>query len=82
MKRIVRLIALLLPILPLTVAGQTKQDSIWRPVEFFVGTWSGTGEGEPGKGDYERTYQFVLNKKFIEVRIKSACLASKTHPDG
>jgi hypothetical protein len=34
-------------------------------------SWSGTGEGEPGKGNYERTYQFVLNKRFIQVNNKS-----------
>jgi hypothetical protein len=62
----------LFSLLPLTSLGQTiKQDSIWKPLQFFIGIWSGTGKGEPGTGNYERAYQFVLNKKYIEVNNKS-----------
>lgn len=58
-------------LLPAILRAQAKQDSPWEPMKFFVGKWTGTGEGEPGKGSYERSYQFVLNGKFIETRNKS-----------
>jgi len=43
----------------------------WIPFKSFIGEWTGEGGGEPGKGHYERNYQFIMNGKFIEVRNKS-----------
>jgi len=63
-------------------AQLSKQDSVWLPFHPFIGTWTGTGEGVDGKGTYERTYQFVLNKKYIEVRNKTIYPATKEHPKG
>jgi hypothetical protein len=62
--------------------GQTKQDSLWRPFQPFIGTWTGAGEGVDGNGTYERTYQFVLNKKYIEVKNKTVYPATKEKPTG
>ena len=49
----------------------SSQDSLWRPFEFLVGVWKGKGGGEPGMGEYERSYHFTLNKKFLQVKNKS-----------
>lgn len=79
MKRI----AFLLIITPSLSFGQmSKQDSVWLPLKFMIGTWTGTSEGQPGNGKYERSYTFALNKKFIEVRNKSTYLPSKENPKG
>ncbi len=79
MKRI--LFALILtPIL--SFCQTSKQDSVWLPFKNMIGTWTGTSEGQPGKGTYERTYQIVLNKKFIEVKNKSTYAPSKDNPKG
>jgi hypothetical protein len=75
------LIALLL-VVPIISEAQTKQDSVWLPLKNMIGTWSGTSEGQPGKGAYERSYQLVLNKKFIEVKNKSTYPPSKDNPKG
>lgn len=65
------------------IFGQmTKQDSIWLPMKYFIGTWKGVGENEARKGDYERSYQFVLNKKFIEVINKSTYPPTEKQPKG
>lgn len=65
MKKII----LLLVFAPARSFGQmSKQDSVWLPFKKMIGKWTGTSEGQPGKGKYERTYQNVLNKKFIEVK--------------
>jgi hypothetical protein len=78
-----RTIAALLIISPLLSFGQmTKQDSVWLPFRHIVGKWTGTSEGEPGKGTYERSYEIVLNKKFIEVRNKSTYPPSANNPEG
>lgn len=60
----------------------SKQDSLWRPFQPFIGTWTGTGDGVDGTGTYERTYQFVLSKKYIEVRNKTAYPVTKEKPKG
>jgi hypothetical protein len=60
----------------------SKQDSVWLPLKILIGKWSGESEGQPGKGKYERSYEIVLNKKFIEVKNKSTYLPSKENPKG
>lgn len=76
-------IVLSLLLLPYTLHGQlSRQDSIWLPVTFLLGEWEGTGGGQPGIGKYERSYRFVLNKKFIEVRNTSVYPPTDTNPEG
>lgn len=68
---------------PVISSGQiSKQDSVWLPVKALIGTWTGTSEGQPGKGIYERSYQLVLNKKFIEVKNKSTYPPTTENPKG
>jgi len=52
-------------------AQNTKRDSLWMPFNSLIGEWKGDGDGEPGKGSYERSYKFIFNKRFIEIRNKS-----------
>lgn len=76
---------LLLPLLliPTLLAGQTsKHDSIWIPVKSLIGDWVGKGGGEPGTGDYTRSYKWIFNEKYIEVRNKSVYPPSKNFPKG
>jgi len=77
--------SLLLPFLLipyLSVAQISRSDSVWLPLQPLIGKWSGTGEAPEGKGNYERSYTFVLNKKFIEVRNRSTYAATKENPKG
>jgi hypothetical protein len=60
----------------------SKQDSIWLPLKVFVGSWEGKGGGEPGIGDYTRSYQFVLNTRYIEIKNKSTYPPGKNNPKG
>ena len=71
---------LLLPVL--LNAQMTRRDSLWLTLKPFVGKWKGEGGGEPGKGKYERSYQFILNKRFIEIRNKSTYEPTTQHPNG
>ena len=80
MKKIIFLFLLFIP--SILFAQLSKQDSIWLPLKLFVGTWKGEGGGEPGKGRYERSYQFILNKKFIEIRNKSTYEPRTQYPNG
>ncbi|HZY78404.1 MAG TPA: heme-binding beta-barrel domain-containing protein [Cyclobacteriaceae bacterium] len=76
-------IVIALIIVPQFCLGQlSKSDSVWLPLLPLIGKWTGTGEGPEGKGSYERSYSFVLNKKFIEVRNKAVYPATKEKPKG
>jgi hypothetical protein len=35
-------------------------------LRFLVGTWRGDQAGQPGHGTAERTYQFILNDRFLQ----------------
>ncbi|HOX82793.1 MAG TPA: hypothetical protein PLJ60_10375 [Chryseolinea sp.] len=79
MKKII----LFLVFTPALSFGQiSKQDSVWLPFKNMIGKWTGISEGQPGKGKYERTYEVLLNKKFIEVKNKSTYPPSKENPKG
>src|SRR5687767_5948339 len=68
---------------PALCFGQmTKRDSLWLPFQPFIGEWTGTSEGEPGTGKYERSYRFIFDKRFIEVKNKSVYPPSQNHPKG
>lgn len=72
----------LLLFIPLVSLAQTKQDSLWLPFKSFIGKWTGESDGQPGKGKYDRSYEFALNKKFIEVKNKSSYPPSKENAKG
>jgi hypothetical protein len=40
-------------------------------LRFFVGSWRGDQSGQPGDGRSERTYEFVLNDRFLQVKNTS-----------
>jgi hypothetical protein len=79
-NKLITIIFILAPFL--SSAQASKQDSLWLPFRNFIGKWKGTSEGEPGNGVYERTYKFIFNKKFIEVKNRSTYPPSKERPDG
>ena len=53
-------------------AGQVgAQQGASRPdrfaaLRFLAGTWRGDQAGQPGRGTAERTYQFILNDRFLQ----------------
>ncbi|GAB4579534.1 MAG: hypothetical protein Fur0022_22720 [Anaerolineales bacterium] len=55
---------------------------MWTPFNFFIGSWQGTGKGQSGESQVERTYQFVLNGKFLQVISKSAYPPQDKNPKG
>jgi hypothetical protein len=45
--------------------GASKPDR-FAPLRLFAGTWRGDQAGQPGRGTAERTYQFILNDRFLQ----------------
>ena len=54
----------------------------WAPVRFLLGEWEGTAQGEPGSGTAVRSYAFVLNNRYIEVRNQSTYPPQAKNPKG
>jgi hypothetical protein len=52
------------------------------PLAPLVGRWSGTTEGQPGKGTVEREYERVLGSRFIQVRNQSTYPPQEQNPKG
>jgi hypothetical protein len=59
-----------------------KRPDVWAPLRVFVGEWEGESQGEPGKGQSTRTYAFVLNNRFIQVRNQSVYPPQEKNPKG
>ena len=51
-------------------------------IKFPGREWHGTGSGQPGSGQYQRTYEFILNQKFLHVRNKSTYPPQEQNPNG
>jgi hypothetical protein len=52
------------------------------PLRFFVGTWRGEQSGQPGHGISERTYSFVLNDRFLQVKNTSTYPPQEANKSG
>jgi hypothetical protein len=52
------------------------------PIVRLVGEWSGTSEGQAGKGQVERQYEHVLGAKFLQVRNRSTYPPQEKNPKG
>lgn len=52
------------------------------PLARLVGRWTGTSEGQPGKGQVERQYERVPRSRFIQVRNRSTYPPQEKNPKG
>jgi hypothetical protein len=48
----------------------------------LVGKWTGTSEGQPGRGTVEREYERALGNRFIRVRNRSTYPPQEKNPKG
>lgn len=64
---------LLLTSVGISIFGQqaASTSDTFAPLRFFVGSWHGDQSGEPGNGTSKRTYEFVLNDRFLQVKNTS-----------
>jgi hypothetical protein len=51
--------------------GSKATSSPLQPVEFLLGNWEGTTQGQPGQGKGERHYELVLGGKFLHGRNRT-----------
>jgi len=79
---IIRRILCVLLLVPSVAGAQGSQKDVWEPFKFFVGSWEGTGKGQPGVSKTEREYKFVLNGKFLHVQNRSVYEPQAKNPRG
>jgi hypothetical protein len=55
---------------------------MWTNLKFLIGLWRGNGSGQAGTSNVERSYQLILNGKFLQVRNKSIYAPQSQNPQG
>lgn len=71
LRELISLLCLVLFVGPSVAATPTDPSLVWDPLRFFVGSWTGTGNGQPGESTVEREYRWTLKNRFVEVRNQS-----------
>lgn len=51
-------------------------------LKFLAGRWEGTTQGEPGRGQGERQYEFVLGSKFLRATNRTVYPPQEKNPKG
>src|SRR5262245_54129304 len=74
------LVVFLLP--SLLVTSNQVRSEVWEPLRYFVGSWEGTGNGQPGESKTEREYKFVLNGRFLQAQNRSIYAPQPKNPKG
>ena len=62
--------------------AQAPKPDPFASVAFMLGKWTGTIEGEPGKGTATREYARVLNDRFIRITNRSEYPPQEKNPKG
>lgn len=75
-------ILLLLLVSTIGLAQEKRKENPWVPFNFFIGSWKGTGKGEPGISQVERKYEFIFGGKYIQVTHKSVYAPQEKNPKG
>jgi hypothetical protein len=54
----------------------------WAPLRAFVGRWTGTGQGEPGRSIVVREYSAAIGGRYLLGRNRSVYPAQEKNPKG
>lgn len=76
------LVLLLLGVPRVSGSGEVAKSSPWDPLRFFVGSWTGSGRGQPGESTVKREYRWALNDRFLEVHNQSTYAPQPKNPKG
>ena len=79
----IKLVATTLLLLASVGMGQRPAPrDTWEPLKYLIGSWEGTGSGQPGMSKIQREYRLVLNDEFIQVQNKSTYEPQSKNPKG
>src|SRR5262249_48344761 len=74
-------LALALPLTPAAHAQSPTQDPL-AVLAPLLGKWTGTSEGQPGRGTAEREYERMFGSRFVRVRNRSIYPPQEKNPKG
>ena len=80
--RITLMVTTLLLVASVGAAQKPLPADIWAPFRYLVGSWEGTGNGQPGLSKVQREYRLVLNDKFLHVQNRSVYDPQPKNPKG
>src|SRR3712207_3006281 len=60
----------------------TPKPDPWLPLRPLIGLWEGESTGKPGTGQTERSYEFVLNDRFIRTTTRASYPPQEKNPKG
>jgi hypothetical protein len=63
-------------------AQEAPKPNVWEPFRYFVGSWQGKSEGQPGTATVEVKYEFILNGNFLMASGKSVYPPQEKNPKG
>jgi hypothetical protein len=61
---------------------QGKSQDVWKPLQFFIGKWEGSGEGKPGVSRGTQEFSFVLGGHFLQVKNEAVFEPQGDNPKG
>ena len=73
-------VILLLPVM--LFSQEEPQFDVEKLADFFVGTWTGVGEGQSGNSILERTYEYILRNNFVLMSNKAVFEPNEKNPEG
>jgi hypothetical protein len=81
-RRTAALLLLTAGAIPIFCQPPASSSDLFAPLRFFVGSWRGDQSGQPGRGTSERTYEFVLNDRFLQVKNTSTYPPQEKNKNG
>lgn len=66
----------------LAMAQEGPTPDVWKPFQFFVGSWEGTSAGKPGTARVESNFEFILNGNYLKVSGKAVYPPQERNPRG
>ena len=86
LKDLLLALALLLVVIshptPVASAQDVASKQPLAPLDFLIGRWEGSSEGQPGQAQVRREYTRVLSDKFIRVQNQSTYKPQEKNPKG
>jgi len=74
-----RLFVLILLVSALVATQTDQKKDIWQPLAFLEGKWQG---GQSGVSKVTQEYQFIFNRKFLQVKTRAVFEPTEKNPKG
>lgn len=59
-----------------------EENNLWKPFQYFMGNWEGTGDGRWGVSTVKREYSFFMGNTFLLGKNKSIYEKQEKNPEG